>query len=49
VRFSAGDSEPNHPLFSRYTEIENLRNFPDVLALGEDVAVTIEIEATASA
>ena len=32
VRFSAGDSEPNHPLFQRYTEIENLRNFPDVLA-----------------
>ena len=25
IKFTAGDAEPNHPLFERYTEIENLR------------------------
>lgn len=49
VRFSAGDSEPNPPLFQRYTEIENLRNFPDVFAPGEEVLVSEKIHgATAS-
>jgi RNA ligase (TIGR02306 family) len=46
VRFSAGDSEANHPLFQRYTEIENLRNFPDVFAPGEEVLVTEKIHGT---
>jgi RNA ligase (TIGR02306 family) len=46
VRFSAGDSEPNHPLFQRYTEIENLRNFPDVFAPGEEVVVSEKIHGT---
>jgi RNA ligase (TIGR02306 family) len=46
VKFSAGDAEPHHPLFQRYTEIENLRNFPDVLAPGEEVAVTEKIHGT---
>jgi RNA ligase (TIGR02306 family) len=46
VRFSAGDSEPNHPLFQRYTEIENLRNFPDAFVLGEEVVVSEKIHGT---
>ena len=46
VRFSAGDSEANHPLFQRYTDIENLRHFPEVLALGEEVVVTEKIHGT---
>src|SRR6185436_9654169 len=46
VRSSAGDSEPNHPLFQRYTEIENLRNFPDVFAPGEEVVVSEKIHGT---
>jgi len=46
VRFSAGDSEPNHPLFQRYTEIENLRNFPDVFKPGEEVVVSEKIHGT---
>lgn len=46
VKFSAGDSEANHPLFQRYTEIENLRNFPDVFAPGEEVVVCEKIHGT---
>jgi RNA ligase (TIGR02306 family) len=46
VRFSAGDAEPNHPLFQRYTDIENLRNFPDVLVPGEEVVVSEKIHGT---
>ncbi len=46
VRFSAGDAEPNHPLFQRYTDIENLRNFPDVLTPGEEVVVSEKIHGT---
>src|SRR5262249_57795462 len=46
VKFSAGDSEPNHPLFQRYTEIENLRNFPGILTPGEAVVVTEKIHGT---
>jgi RNA ligase (TIGR02306 family) len=46
VKFSAGDSEANHPLFQRYIEIENLRNFPDVFQPGEEVVVTEKIHGT---
>lgn len=46
VKFSAGDSEPNHPLFQRYTDIENLRNFPEILAPGEEVVVSEKIHGT---
>jgi RNA ligase (TIGR02306 family) len=48
VRFTAGDSEANHPLFQRYTDVENLRNYPDVLAAGEEVVVTEKIHGTNS-
>src|SRR5262245_11826028 len=46
VKFSAGDSEPNHPLFQRYTDIENLRHFPEVLKPGEEIVVTEKIHGT---
>jgi RNA ligase (TIGR02306 family) len=46
VKFSAGDAEPAHPLFQRYTDIENLRHFPDVLAPGEQVVVSEKIHGT---
>lgn len=46
VRFSAGDAEPNHPLFQRYTDIENLRHFPAVFAAGEEVVVSEKIHGT---
>ncbi len=48
VKFQAGDSEAPHPLFQRYTDIENLRNFPQVLKDGEEVAVSEKIHGTNS-
>lgn len=46
VKLSAGDAERSHPLFQKYTDIENLRNFPDVLVPGEEVVVTEKIHGT---
>lgn len=46
VRPDGGDSEPTHPLFVRYTDIENMRNFPDVLEEGEEVVITEKIHGT---
>lgn len=43
VRQQAGDAMPEHPLFYRYTEIENLRNYPYVLEDDEDVSITEKI------
>lgn len=33
-------SIPEHPLFQRYTDIENLRHYPDILQPGEPVHIT---------
>ncbi len=46
VKFSAGDSEATHPLFQRYTDIENLRNFPTAFNEGEEVVVSEKIHGT---
>jgi RNA ligase (TIGR02306 family) len=46
VRTTAGDAERPHPLFVPYTDIENLRNFPDVLEPGEEVVLTEKIHGT---
>jgi RNA ligase (TIGR02306 family) len=46
VRPVAGDMEPEHPLFQRYTEIENFRHFPDLIRPGEQVVVTEKIHGT---
>lgn len=46
VKISAGDAAPSHPLFVEYTDVENLRNFPDVFAEGEEVVVTEKIHGT---
>ena len=35
-----------HPLFQRYTDIENLRNFPNAFEEGEDVIITEKIHGT---
>lgn len=35
-----GDALPAVAAFHRYTEIENIRNFPDVLRPGEQVVIT---------
>lgn len=46
VKFGVEDAEPTHPLFEEYTNIENLRNFPDYLLTGEEVIVTEKIHGT---
>lgn len=46
MRASAGDAEADHPLFPKYTSIENLRNYPNVLEDGEPVSVSIKIHGT---
>jgi len=46
VKFSVGDAEPSHPLFQKYTDIENLRHFPDVFTPGEEVVVSEKIHGT---
>ena len=46
MRPTAGDAAPAHPLFTPYTDVENLRNFPDVLEPGEEVVVTEKIHGT---
>lgn len=46
VRITAGDAMSAHPLFVTYTDIENLRNYVDVLQEGEEVVVTEKIHGT---
>ena len=46
IKIQAGDAEVPHPLFVEYTDVENLRNFPDVLAEGEPVSVTEKLHGT---
>lgn len=43
---SAGDAMAEHPLFPRYTDIENLRHYPTIFAAGEHVTVTEKIHGT---
>ncbi len=40
------DTLPEHPLFPRYTSIENLRNYPRVLQAGEPVWVSEKLHGT---
>ncbi len=44
----AGQMRSEHPLFHRYTDIQNLRNFRDMLAYGEPLVVTEKIHGTNS-
>ena len=46
IKYLAGDAAPPHPMFASYTDIENLRNFPGVIAPGEDVVLTEKIHGT---
>ncbi|OGV73833.1 MAG: RNA ligase [Lentisphaerae bacterium RIFOXYB12_FULL_65_16] len=41
-----GDPDEPHPLFDKYTDIENLRNYPAVLRDGEEVVCTEKIHGT---
>ncbi len=40
LRCHDGDAERDHPAFHKYTDMENIRNFPDVIKEGEDVVVS---------
>lgn len=44
VRAQAGDAAPSDPYFQRYTDIENMRNFPCVFEEGEKVVATEKID-----
>jgi len=46
VKLIAGDAEVPHLLFVSYTEIENMRNFPDVFSSGERIIATEKIHGT---
>ncbi|HLZ55703.1 MAG TPA: RNA ligase (ATP) [Ktedonosporobacter sp.] len=48
VRVGAGDAEAAHPLFMEYTEIENMRNFPEIFAEGEKVILSEKVHGTNS-
>jgi len=38
-----GDQDHPHPLFHKYTDVENLQNFPDLFEPGEEVVATEKI------
>lgn len=42
----AGICREAHPSFYKYTDIENIKNFPDVLIEGEEVVITEKIHGT---
>lgn len=44
IRATAGDAAPEDAFFTRYTDIENIRNFPDVIKEGERVVATEKID-----
>ncbi|HEX4795485.1 MAG TPA: RNA ligase (ATP) [Humisphaera sp.] len=46
IKTSVGDAEPAHPLFVSYTDVENMRNFPEVIMPGEEVVATEKIHGT---
>ncbi len=48
VRPGQGDAEQAHPLFEEYTDIENMRNFPDIFEVGESVVLSEKIHGTNS-
>ncbi|MCK9597038.1 RNA ligase (ATP) [Candidatus Pacearchaeota archaeon] len=43
-----GDNETPHPSFDKYTDIENIKNFPDIIQPGEKVVFTEKIHGTNS-
>lgn len=46
VKLLAGDSDTNDPRFPTYTEMENMRSYPKVIAEGEEVVATEKIHGT---
>jgi RNA ligase (TIGR02306 family) len=48
IGMQAGQMAKNHPLFHMYTDIQNLRNFPDMLNYGNPLIVTEKLHGTNS-
>jgi len=48
IGMSAGQMRSEHPMFHRYTDIQNLRNYPDKLNYGVPLVVTEKIHGTNS-
>jgi RNA ligase (TIGR02306 family) len=46
VKGNAGDSASDDPYFPKYTNLENMRSYPYVLAIGEPVVATEKIHGT---
>jgi len=46
LNLNVGDAASPHPAFIKYTDIVNLRNYPDVLKDGEDVIITEKLHGT---
>lgn len=46
LRTTAGDAAPSDPLFERFTDIENIKNYPDIFVPGELVVVSEKIDGT---
>jgi len=46
VKVSVGDALPEHPLFPKYTDIENMRSYPHIFQDGEQVVATEKIHGT---
>lgn len=44
VKTTIGDAAPEDPMFHRYTDIENINNFPNLFKDGEEVVVTEKID-----
>jgi hypothetical protein len=48
IGMQGGQMARNHPFFHTYTDIQNLRNFPDQLAYGEPLILTEKLHGTNS-
>lgn len=46
IKITCGDAETPHGLLSKYTEIENMRNFPDVFESDEEIVMTEKVHGT---
>lgn len=44
VRPISGDADKNDPLFEKFTDIENIKNFPEMFVEGEQIIVTEKID-----
>jgi RNA ligase (TIGR02306 family) len=47
-QFNDGEAERDHPLFHRYTDVENWKNFPTAFRAGEEIVLTEKLHGTNS-